>query len=272
MIGWATEVRHAGRAVVTGAASGIGREVAIELHRRGWRVELVDRDEAGLRRLAAELATPAHVVDVAAADQVEELAVRLAPGPLDLLVNSAGVLHLGPFERMTASELQLVFGVNLLGAALVTRALLPRLLQGTRPCVVQVGSAAGLAGAPGMAAYSASKFGLLGLAEALRGELHGRVHVCTVCPTFVRTHIVAGASVTGEREQRAAERVLRELGVSPAKVARAVLEGARRRRRLVLVNPGAHALHHLHRFFPGLTELVVGRGYRWLQRRGVLAR
>ena len=272
----ATDARRS-RALVTGAASGIGRQVAIDLHRQGWRLELIDRDEAGLRRLLAGLDAAgdrvvAHVVDVAVAAEVEQLEARLASGPLDLLVNSAGVLHLGPFERMPPAELERVLGVNLIGAALVTRALLPRLLEGTRPCVVQVGSAAGLVGAPGMAAYSASKFGLLGLAEALRGELRGRVHVCTVCPTFVRTNIVASASVAGAPERGEAERALAQLGASPGKVARAILEGARRRRRLVLVNPGAHALHLLHRLSPALTEVVVARGYRWLQRRGVLAR
>jgi short-subunit dehydrogenase len=277
------------RVLVTGAASGIGRQLAADLYlEEGCHLLLVDRDERGLSELAGELerhrtthegsrSIALHVLDVASTAEVEAFAARLGELPLDGLVNCAGTLYLGPFERMRIDDFERVIGVNFLGAVRLTRALLPRLFAGEDGFIVNLASAAGLAGAPGMAAYSASKFALLGFSEALRAELRGRISVCVVCPSIVRTGIVAHAQVgelpcAPEHDYRAAiGAVLERFGASPRKVSQAIIDAIMRQRSLVLVNLDAHALYHSRRFFPRLTELVVSQGYRWLQRRGVLS-
>jgi short-subunit dehydrogenase len=272
--------------LVTGAASGIGRQVATDLAiREGCRVRLLDLDADGLRTLAAELAARAgadavlscHTVDVGDGEAVAGLAAALAGTRLDVLINVAGIVSLGPFERTRLADLEHVVNVDLLGPLRVTRALLPLLLASDRASVVNVASAAGLVGLPDLAAYSAAKFGLVGLSQALRIELHGRVSVSAVCPTLVWTPLMDHARLAEEPgppvdRRSAAREVLRRRGTSPAAVSRAVLEAIVARRGLVMVNADAHLLHHLHRLLPGLTEAVVRHGHHWLQRQGVLSR
>ncbi|MBI3097317.1 MAG: SDR family NAD(P)-dependent oxidoreductase, partial [Planctomycetes bacterium] len=277
------------RSVVTGAASGIGREVARELAGRpGARLHLVDRDGAGLETLAGELRAVSaagagsppvldlHPADISSSDSVRTLAATVGDGPLDCLVNCAGVLALGPFEHTRFEDVERVIQINLTGTVRMTHAFLPALLRSPRAFIVNVASAAGLVASPGMTAYTASKFGVVGFSEALRAELRGRVGVCVVCPTFVRTGILRGAThaeggTPGYRGETA-DATLERIGASPKKVSRAILKAIEKRRGLVLVNADAHAIYHLHRFFPGLTERVVHLTYRWLQRKGVLAR
>ncbi len=272
--------------LVTGAASGIGRQLCTDLWvREGCSVRLADRDAAGLATIEEELRSAAssegrlltsHVVDIASGESVRALAAAVGEGPLDVLVNCAGVLCTGPFERTPIEEFERLIGINLLGTVRMTRALLPRLLASPRAFVVNIASAAGIFGAPGMAAYAASKFGVVGFSQSLRIELAGRVGVCAICPTLVRTAIIARSAVAGREEADAARRrgemdaQLHRLGASPERVSRAIVRAIVKRRRLVMVNPDAWLLHKMHRFFPCLTEFIVRKLYRKLQRDGVL--
>ncbi|MCC6159984.1 MAG: SDR family NAD(P)-dependent oxidoreductase, partial [Deltaproteobacteria bacterium] len=169
-------------ALVTGAASGLGRRLATDLfHTHRCRLILVDRDEAGLHSLAAELegqTTPGNgprvtwlTADTTDDDALRRLAEHPGTSALDILVNCAGVLYAGPFESMPLGAFERVIDINLMGTVRVTRALLPNLLRGVDPVLVNVASAAGLAGAPGMCAYATSKFGVVGFSESLRAEL-----------------------------------------------------------------------------------------------------
>ncbi len=269
-------------ALVTGAASGIGRQIAVDLWtREGCGLRLADRDAAGLAALEADLrregdprALTTHVVDIGSEEAVSALAASLDDAPLDILVNCAGILCVGPFERTPMAEFERVVGVNFLGTVRMTRALLPRLLASKRGFVVNVASAAGLVGSPGMAAYSASKFGVVGFSEALRAELAGRVGVCAVCPTLIRTNIVTRASVAGAGDSDARraemEATFHRFSASPERVSRAVVRAIARGKRLVLVNPDAHLLYYMHRLAPGLTALIVRWVYRRLIAKGVL--
>lgn len=272
--------------LVTGAASGIGRQLCTDLWgREGCSVRLADRDAAGLASIEEELrrASPpdgrllsSHVVDVASEESVRALSAAVGESPLDVLVNCAGVLCMGPFERTPIEEVERIVGINLLGTVRVTRSLLPRLLASPRGFIVNIASAAGVFGAPGMAAYSASKFGVVGFSQALRIELAGRVGVCAVCPSLVRTAIVARSAVAGREEADAERRrcemnaQLHRLGASPERVSRAIVRAIARRKRLVMVNADAWFLRHMHRLFPCLTEFIVRKLYRKLQRDGVL--
>jgi NAD(P)-dependent dehydrogenase (short-subunit alcohol dehydrogenase family) len=188
----------AGRhALVTGAASGIGEATAHELSARGARVSLVDIDPGGVARVAADVRArggdAAHyVVDVASAEQVQDLATRAVRerGPVDLLVNNAGVAVVAPFTKTRPEDWEWMSGVNMWGPLRLTRALLPDMIARGRGHVVVVASLAGLVGAPGMVAYSTTKFAMVGFAEALRLELAGTgVGVTAVCPGYVRTKL-----------------------------------------------------------------------------------
>lgn len=260
--------------LITGAASGLGRRLAHELFwRERCRLILVDRDAARLEIVKNELSPDAPRVeafacDVSSADSVAALMKALGDRPVDVLVNNAGVFHVGLFENTEIGDFERVVGVNLMGAVRMTNAFLPRLLESPRAFVVNISSMAGLLGAPGMCAYAASKAGLVGFSRALAGELRGRVGVCVVCPTFIRTSIAENA--IGRTGKAGTMNVLlKALGSDPRRAARAVVRAIRDRRRFVLVNPDARALYWLDRICPPAARFVVEKAYGRVRATGI---
>ncbi len=240
----ATRVR--GRhALVTGAASGIGRATAFELARRGARLSLADIDETGVRSVASALAADGHDaraydVDMANEDRVANLASRAVRdgGPVDVLVNNAGVAVVAPLLKTSAANWDWVFGVNVLGPIRLTRALLPSMLARGDGDVVMVASLAGLVGAPGMVAYTTTKFALVGFAQALRLEVaDAGVGVTVVCPGFVRT----GFARASRYENRAFRRFLADppswYGLSEERVAARLVDALAARDPLLVMGP-----------------------------------
>lgn len=182
-------------AVVTGASSGIGEALALRLARGGARVALVarraDRLEALARQIAA-LGTEALVVPCDVADRAasEAAAARVVEhfGGVDLLVNNAGYGHHRRFLDWDVDDIERMMQVNFFGALYWTKALLPQMVARRRGWVVFVASVAGKLGVPEESAYAASKFAMVGLAEALSYEVEDDgVHVLTVCPGAIRT-------------------------------------------------------------------------------------
>jgi short-subunit dehydrogenase len=186
----------AGRtALVTGASSGIGRALALRLARDGARVALVARRGAELEALAAEirgaggeaLALPGDVSDRSAAERIAAQALA-GLGPVDILFNNAGYGGHRTFLEWDLDDLERMMRVNYLGSVYLTKRLLPRMVQRRTGWVVFVASVAGRIGTPEESAYAASKFAVVGLAEALSIEVEDAgVHVLTVCPGVVRT-------------------------------------------------------------------------------------
>jgi NAD(P)-dependent dehydrogenase (short-subunit alcohol dehydrogenase family) len=173
----ASEEALAGQtALVTGASTGIGRAVAIALARTGAKVGVVGRTEAELKALSERIggwALPCDVTDAAALHRTTARFEELAGGPPDLVVASAGVFSLAPAESLTVEELDRHLDVNLRGAILTVREVLPGLLRTGRGTLILVGSVGGRRGLRGNAAYAASKFGLRGFHEVLLTELKG---------------------------------------------------------------------------------------------------
>lgn len=185
-------------AFITGAASGIGRATAQLFAARGWRVGLADRDAAGLAALAGELghgtsaACPCDVTDPESIVAALEGFCGGRAGRLDLLVNNAGVLRIGPFEEMPPAAHRELIDVNAGGVVEALLAAFP-LLQRAGGRVVNIASASASYGSPDYATYSATKMFVRGLSEALDIEWrrHG-IHVACVLPAFVATPMIAG--------------------------------------------------------------------------------
>ena len=176
-------------ALVTGASSGIGRAVAVDLLAAGWDVSAVARDAP---RTAPDGTHPV-AADLAGEDGCRAAvdAHRARFGRLDLLVNSAGVAIGGPVEGIATADWDRQFDVNVRGLFLVTRAALP-LLREARGMVVNVASISGLRGSPDLSAYSATKHAVIGFTRSLNEELRGTgVRSTAVCPHFVATPMAA---------------------------------------------------------------------------------
>jgi meso-butanediol dehydrogenase/(S,S)-butanediol dehydrogenase/diacetyl reductase len=189
------------RAIVTGAASGIGRAVAKRLAAEGARVVIGDVNAAGLAETACAIgdmatAMPLDVGDPAACAAGVENAVGLLGG-LDILCNIAGVLDMAPMADISAERWSRMIAINLGGVFFMSQAAMPHLLA-VRGCIVNMASAAGLVGVPYNVGYTASKHGVVGITKAMALEVAGRgVRVNAVCPTGVNTPMVAAPSNPG---------------------------------------------------------------------------
>lgn len=252
-----------GVAVVTGAASGIGRALALALAREGMTLALADRDERGLAETVllvsgAGGSATAYLVDVGDEAAVYGFAdeVLRQHGRACVVVNNAGVSIYGTVAELANDEIEWLMKVNFWGVVYGTKAFLPMLLEQPEACIVNVSSVFGLWGPPGQAAYAASKFAVRGFTESLRGELTGtNVHVVTVHPGGVRTAIARNSRVARAADPAAAQRSTkifeeRLLTTPPEDLARAVVEAIRKKRARVVAGKDANRIDVLTRFFP----------------------
>lgn len=185
--------------LITGAASGIGAASARIFRARGWRVGLLDMNGEALQRLAGELGDAWwRELDVTDATAVRDAVADFAgsgDGRLRLLFNCAGVLRFGRFEEIPVADHARLLAINVQGLLNCCHAAFAYLKATPGAQVLNMGSASGLYGVPEMASYSASKFAVRGLTEALELEWrrHG-IRVADLMPPFVRTPMVAGQS------------------------------------------------------------------------------
>jgi NAD(P)-dependent dehydrogenase (short-subunit alcohol dehydrogenase family) len=254
-------------AVITGAGSGIGRSSALLLARHGARVHVADIDGAAVEVVAAEIEAAAagcavaHTLDVSDPGAVQALAesVFAADGHVDVLHNNAGIGHGANIEATTIEDWQRVIGVNLLGVAYGVQAFVPRMLHQGRPAsVINTASMAGIVPTAKMAPYCASKYGVVGLSEALNAELSGRgIHVSAICPGIIDTAIVATGIVRGDMAaiHGKATEFYSKRGASPDEVAQAVLRTIANHRLIVPVPRRQVTLPYLlHRLSPRLAQ------------------
>jgi len=193
------------RVLITGAAAGIGRSMARAFAAQGAHLLLTDLDEAHLTEAADELVAAgrqawAYPLDVTDADQIAALrdAVHEQGGPIDVLVNNAGVVFGGAFLDVPIEAHITTLRVNTLGPIMLTHAFLPDLISREDAHLVNIASAAGYLPVPLMTTYAASKWAALGFSESIQAELvelgHRHVHVTAVCPGYVSTGMFEGAT------------------------------------------------------------------------------
>ncbi len=265
-------------AILTGAASGIGRALAQALAADGYDLELLDIDGEELGRFEQwlrEQGRPGATVRVSTCDVGDRKQVQdrfdqiIARNPhIDLLINNAGITAYDTVASTTLDEYDRIMRVNFGGTLHCTKALLPALLRQNRGHVVNMSSAFGLIGAPLQSAYCASKFAIRGFGESLRQELLGTgIAVSCVHPGGVRTGIVAAGRVGENRLDTPGaatfnsdfERLSR---LTPEQAARQIVAGIRKRRARILVGIDAHAASAASRLLPTLYQ----RANHWLGR------
>jgi NAD(P)-dependent dehydrogenase (short-subunit alcohol dehydrogenase family) len=249
--------------LVTGASSGIGRATAAAFAAAGARVALVARRRPELEQLAAEIAAAGGRALVAPADVTDRAqvgacfdAVTAGLGPIDIVVNNAGVLRPASIADVTAADLQAMLQVNLFGALYVMQEALARMRPRNAGTIVNVGSLAGRRGIAPLGGYCATKFALVGLTEAVRTELDGNgVHVALVLPGVVDTPMAEAI----DHDPEFVDLWPPALNMPPSWVVWAIFAAVRLRLVEVAVPPGAALLEKLAALAPGAGDTLV----RW---------
>ena len=191
-------------ALITGAGRGIGRATAIAFAKEGINVGLIGRTAANLEKVANELSEYGVNVTMATADVSDNESVMAAVehikselGPIDILINNAGVGKFGKFLELSPEEFKNIIDINLMGVYYVTRAVLPEMIERESGDIINISSTAGQKGAPLTSAYSASKFGLLGLTESLMLEVRKHnIRVSALTPSTVATDLAIESNLT----------------------------------------------------------------------------
>lgn len=249
------------KALVTGAAAGIGRAIALALAHEGADLVLIDIDSEKLDAVAEEarrdgVTVVTEICDLSQPAEISAAVKRVAAaGGLDILINNAGLTYYGPTETMTAEQWRQIMAVNLSAPVQLTHELLPLLAAAEEAHIVNVCSMFAVAPWRKVAAYQTSKYGLLGFTLALRAEFE-REHfgITALCPGFVRTALLDGKA--GEREAPA------WISTTPETVAAKTITAIRRKRGLVLITPAAHFYWRLYRLAPGLVDWLLREGWR----------
>ncbi|MFB9262943.1 SDR family NAD(P)-dependent oxidoreductase [Bradyrhizobium erythrophlei] len=262
-------------AAVTGAASGIGRALALELAARGCDLALADRDEAGLAAVAAEITkagprkVTVHRVDVGQPAEIEAFAreAGAAHPALNIVINNAGVALLGQFNEIEQAQMEWLFNINFWGTVHGTRAFLPQLSQQREAHIVNISSIFGIVAPPGQSAYCAAKFAVRGFSESLRHELAmtgSPVRLSVVHPGGVATNIArnsrTGAGVTDNaRRAQSIERFDALAKTTPTAAALRIIAGIEKNAPRILIGNDAWFMDLLQRFRPATYWKVLQR-------------
>ncbi|MEH7885295.1 3-ketoacyl-ACP reductase [Bacillus sp. JJ1609] len=218
-------------ALITGAGRGIGRAAALALAKEGVNIGMLGLTLANLEKVTAELEeydvnVAGAVADVSDLESVQHAVEHITSelGPIDILINNAGTAKFGGFLELEPQEWEKIIQVNLMGTYYVTRAVLPGMIERKTGDIINVSSTAGQKGAPVTSAYSASKFGVLGLTESLMLEVRKHnIRVSALTPSTVATDLAIESNLTdGNPEKVMQPEDLAELMVAQLKLNRRV--------------------------------------------------
>jgi len=265
-------------AVITGAGSGIGRALALELAGRGARLALSDIDEVAVADTAAHCEkagaqAKGYRLDVAdrAAVTAHADAVAAEFGQVNLVVNNAGVAVMATVEEMSYADLDWIVGINFWGVVHGTKAFLPHLIASGDGHLVNVSSVFGFVGVPTQSAYNATKFAVRGFTEALRQEMlieKRPVRVSCVHPGGIQTNIARDARAPeGSTPGQRAVDFARIARTSPEDAAKTIVRGVERNKPRILIGPDAYVFDAVPRLlgarYQRLTALGVAAARRF---------
>jgi len=266
-------------AVITGAATGIGRALAGRLAGEGACLALADIHQSGLDEVSRSLTgqgfeVSTYLVDVADARQVEGFARDVVDrhGHADVLINNAGVALFGDVEEVSLADIEWLMAVNFWGVVYGIKHFLPVLKQQHKAYIVNISSVFGIVAPPGQAAYAASKFAVRGLSEALRHELTGtNVQVSTVHPGGIRTDIAksgrVGAGANPSRRDQEVALFERLATTSPERAADCIVRGMLRGEPRILIGRDAWQMDLIQRLLPARYWRLLGPFVEWRARR-----
>ena len=250
------------RTIITGASSGIGRQIALELARQGARLVVTARRADRLKTLAEEIAAAGGRVETVAGDVSDPDvrrqtidAAQSAYGGLDMLVNNAGIGAMGLFDSGQPETVRRVMEVNFFALGEMTRLALPLLKQGRRPIVVNVGSILGHRGVPHNSEYAASKFAVQGFSQSIRAEFHRLgIDVLVVSPGTTETEFFDRAIASNSRPAWPEHKP-----VPASAVARATVRAIRRGDHEIVPNFLGKVVCLLERLAPRLVDRLITR-------------
>lgn len=254
--------------VITGAGSGMGRDIAVKLARRGARLAISDVTPDGLavtEKLVTEAGAEVHsqLLNVAEREAVLTYADTVAEhfGVVNVVFNNAGIAHHGEIERTEFKDIERVMDVDYWGVVNGTKAFLPHVIASGDGHIVNTSSLFGLLAEPGQAAYNSAKFAVRGFTEALRQEMiiaKHPVEVSCVHPGGIKTAIARNATVSGDHDQKATaaffDRYLARMTSEDA--AEVIIEGVRKNKARILVGTDAKILD--------LSVRLVASKYQWV--------
>ena len=260
-------------AAITGAGSGIGRALALQLAQHGCHLALSDINEAGLQETAEQARKHGVKVTTAKLDVADRAAVFAWAeqvvadhGRVNLIFNNAGVALGSSVEGMRYEDFEWLMNINFWGVVHGTKAFLPHLKASGDGHIVNVSSIFGIVGIPSQSAYNAAKFAVRGFTEALRQELdmqHSPVSATSVHPGGIKTNIARAARMDeslrdlGLDEKEGAQKFEKLFITTADKAARTILTGVRRNRRRVLIGPDAHVVDWMQRLLPSSYQRIV---------------
>ena len=259
-------------AVVTGAASGIGRALAFALAGQGCKIAISDVDEVGLERTRAEVALRGAEVDARRLDVASREAVHAYAddvmgrfGQVNVVVNNAGVALGATVAEMSIEDMEWLMGINFWGVVYGTKAFLPHLEQSEWGHIVNLSSIFGIIGVPTQAAYNASKFAVRGFTEALRQELDqsdGNVSCTSVHPGGIATNIARNSRCGGlGMFHKSKETLVADFDklarTSPEEAARVILDAVQGDKRRALIGRDAYLVDTVQRALPVLYQRIL---------------
>ncbi|MDT5091428.1 MAG: hypothetical protein QOH60_791 [Mycobacterium sp.] len=248
---------HGKTAVVTGGARGIGHAIAKALLERGARVVIGDRDVNALEAAATALARlgsvsgyPLDVTNRQSFGEFLDKARSEGGGRIDVLINNAGVMPIGPFLEQSEQAIRSAIEVNFYGVLNGCQLVLPEMVARRGGHIVNIASMAGMVAVPGQAVYAGTKFAVVGLTTALADEFASAgVEVSVVMPTFTNTELISGTRPTAAQKP-----------VQPSEIAAAVVKVLDKPTTTVSVPPWG-------RFFAAPAAMLAPRGRRWLNKK-----
>jgi len=261
------------RVVITGAGSGLGRTLAIDFSKRGWRVGVSDiiikRAEETVEMVNAKGGQGLSFhCDVAKWDQVSSMAEAVVSewGGVDIVVNNAGVPAIGVMEKISLEDWQWIIDINLMGVIHGCKAFIPIFKKQGAGHIVNIASSAGIASLAEMAPYNVTKAGVISLSETLKMELFGEnIGVTVVCPTFFKTNLMDQARYTDQSQLDRADALFEKAKSTAEDVSLHIIRCIEKNRLYALTQIDARLTWKMKRYFPEkffqLMGFLFSRGY-----------